>query len=552
MSTALTSNPAVGEIDSRTTKSSDFGLERNHECDLLSCRNNNPGGSGLVLNEALLWEKGRPGRSALSLPESGVPAAALPTEVSGDGPDWPDLSELEVARHYTRLSTWNFGVDTGLYPLGSCTMKYNPKINETLAALPGFGEAHPLLPAEACQGALALLYELEQYLAEIAGLSAASLQPGAGAHGELCGLLMIAAYHRHRGEKRPLMLLPETAHGTNPATAAMCGYSEVKVPLGPKGYLEYATVEKLMTDEVAGLMITNPNTLGIFESELPRITELIHQRGGLVYGDGANLNAIMGRADLGRLGLDVVHYNTHKTLSTPHGGGGPGAGPVVVGERLVPFLPGPRVVKHGDQCPEWGNAPPKSGLAETDRPGTGSIASPPYDWNHDLPLSIGRLHGFHGQFRVLVRAYAYILSLGPELRKVSELAVLNANYIKAKLKEAFELPFDQPCLHECVFTDARQAPHHVSTLDIAKRLIDLGFHPPTIYFPLVVHGALMIEPTETESKEELDAFIAAMLQVAEEARVTPELLTAAPTLTRVRRLDETAAARHPTLTGDQG
>ena len=481
-----------------------------------------PGQSGLVLNEELLWEKGRPGRSAMSPVNTGFPPVSLPPELAGDGPEWPDLSEQQVARHYTRLSTWNFGVDTGLYPLGSCTMKYNPKINEEAASLPGFVRAHPLLPAEAVQGELQLMFELEQYLAEIVGLTAASLQPGAGAHGELCGMLMIAAHHRHNGQKRTKVLMPETAHGTNPATAAMCGYSEIKVPLGPKGFLEYETVEKLMNDEVAALMVTNPNTLGLFESELHRIIEMVHQRGGLVYGDGANLNAIMGRADLGRLGIDVVHYNVHKTLSTPHGGGGPGAGPVAVGETLRPYLPGPRVVKKGDR----------------------------YDWTEELPLSIGRLSGFHGQFRVLVRAYAYILSMGPELKTASELAVLNANYIKEKLKDVYDLPFDQPCMHECVFTDAKQIAHKVTTLDIAKGLIDLGFHPPTIYFPLVVNSAIMIEPTETEAKEDLDAFISAMRLVAEEARNNPEALHQAPVKTFRLRLDETLAARHPVLSGD--
>jgi glycine dehydrogenase subunit 2 len=481
------------------------------------------GESGLVLNEGLLWEKGRRGRSAMSIPEAGVPTVSPPAELAGSGPDWPDLSEQEVARHYTRLSTWNFGVDTGLYPLGSCTMKYNPKINETLANLPGFSQAHPLLPPESTQGELQLIYELEQYLAEIVGLKGATLQPGAGAHGELCGMLMIAAWHRHhQQQRRTKVLMPETSHGTNPATASMCGFSEIKVPLGPKGYLEYATVEKLMTDEVAGLMVTNPNTLGLFESELPKIIEMIHQRGGLVYGDGANLNAVMGRADFGRMGLDVVHCNVHKTLSTPHGGGGPGAGPVIVGDTLLPYLPGPRVVKKGDR----------------------------FEWQTDLPLSIGRLHSFYGQFRVLARAYAYVLSLGPELKKASELAVLNANYIKEKLKDVFDLPFDQPCMHECVFTDAKQAPYKVTTLDIAKRLIDLGFHPPTVYFPLVVHSAIMIEPTETETKEDIDAFIAAMREAAADAARDPGLLHAAPVKTKVRRLDETAAARHPVLTGD--
>ena len=480
------------------------------------------GTQGLILREGLLWEKGKTGRSAMSIQDPGVPVASLPPELAGEGPDWPDLSELEVARHYTRLSTWNFGVDTGMYPLGSCTMKYNPKINEALAALPGFVQAHPLLPESATQGELRLMFELETYLAEIVGLKAACLQPGAGAHGELCGMLMIAAFHRRSGRNKTKVLVPDTAHGTNPATASMCGYEEIRVPLGPKGYMELATVAELMTDEVAALMVTNPNTLGLFECELAEIIELVHARGGLVYADGANLNAIMGYVDLGRMGVDVVHYNVHKTLSTPHGGGGPGAGPVAVSETLVPFLPGPRVVRTA------------SG----------------YAWNEDLPFSIGRLHGFYGQFRVLVRAYAYILSLGPELKTASAHAVLSANYIKERLKGAFDLPFDVPCMHECVFSDAKQKEQHIGTLDISKRLIDLGFHPPTVFFPLVVNGAIMIEPTETEALEDLDAFIAAMLQVAEEAKAAPELLREAPTLTKVRRLDETGAARRPVLTGD--
>ena len=480
------------------------------------------GSSGLVLNEDLLWEKGRQGRSAMSIPASTVPAASLPEDVAGPGPNWPDLSEQEVARHYTRLSTWNFGVDTGMYPLGSCTMKYNPKINENVANLPGFVNAHPLLPEAACQGELQLIYELEQHLAEIAGLKAASLQPGAGAHGELCGMLMIAAYHRQHKHTKTKVLIPDTSHGTNPATASMCGYTEIKVPLGPKGYMELTAVEALMDNDVAGLMVTNPNTLGLFENELAAIIKLVHQRGGLVYADGANLNAVMGYADLGRMGVDVVHYNVHKTLSTPHGGGGPGAGPVAVSEALIPYLPGPRVVKNGNK----------------------------YEWKHDLPLSIGRLHNFYGQFRVLAKAYAYILSMGAELKTVSALAVLNANYIKEKLKGAYDLPFDLPCMHECVFTDAKQKAYKVGTLDIAKRLIDMGFHPPTVYFPLVVNSAIMIEPTETESKEALDDFIAAMLQVAHEAANNPDILHAAPTKTKVRRMDEVTAARKPILSGD--
>ncbi len=485
--------------------------------------NNEPGASGLVLHEPLLWERGRSGRSAISLPDAGVPKAApLPDELAGDGPNWPDLSELEVVRHYTRLSTWNFGVDTGMYPLGSCTMKYNPKLHERLAALPGFTEAHPLLPAEACQGALELIFDLERMLADIVGLEQASLQPAAGAHGELCGMLMIAAYHRHKGNRKTKVLMPDTAHGTNPATAAMAGFEEVKVPLGPDGRLEVATVAKLLTDDIAAIMVTNPNTLGIFESDLPAISKLLHERDALVYADGANLNAVMGRVDMGKMGVDVIHYNLHKSMSTPHGGGGPGSGPVAVAASLVPFLPGPRVQKTANG----------------------------FVWNKDLPLSIGRLHAFHGQFGIYLRAYAYLLTLGQELRNASGLAVLAANYIQAKLKHAYDLPFDQPCMHECVFTDGRQKQDKITTLDIAKRLIDLGFHPPTVYFPLVVQGALMIEPTETEPKEELDAFIAAMLQIAEEAKTAPDTIRAAPSKTIVGRLDETSAARKPRLTGD--
>ncbi len=481
-----------------------------------------PGNSGLVLNEPLLWERGRSGRSGMSLPCPDVPASPMPESVAGDGPDWPDLSELEVARHYTRLSSWNFGVDTGMYPLGSCTMKYNPKLNEKLAALPGFAAAHPLLPAEGCQGALKLMHELEKHLAALVGLEAASLQPAAGAHGELCGMLMIAAYHRRHGKKKTKVLLPESAHGTNPATAAMCGFAEVKVPLGKGGRLDPAAVEKLMDDETAAIMVTNPNTLGIFESALPEISRIVHGRGGLVYADGANLNAVMGRVDMSLMGVDVIHYNLHKSMSTPHGGGGPGSGPVAVGRILEPYLPGPRLVEENGH----------------------------YRWNSDLPLSIGRLHAFHGQFAIALRAYAYILSLGKEIRSASGLAVLAANYIQEKLKSRYELPYDQHCMHECVFTNSRQKANKIATLDIAKRLIDLGFHPPTVYFPLVVDSAIMIEPTETESKEDLDSFINAMLRIADEADADPDLLHNAPVRTKVGRLDETTAARKPKLTGD--
>jgi glycine dehydrogenase subunit 2 len=428
-----------------------------------------------------------------------------------------------VVRHYTRLSTWNFGVDSGMYPLGSCTMKYNPKINERLAGLPGFSGAHPLLPETAAAGALQLIYELEQWLAAIVGLAAASLQPAAGAHGELCGMLMIAKYHRERGGTRRKVLVPDSAHGTNPASAAMCGFSEVKVPLGADGRLDPKVVAGLLDSETAGIMITNPNTLGLFESSLPEISRLVHAAGGLVYADGANLNAIMGRVDMTRMGVDVMHINLHKSMSTPHGGGGPGSGPVAAGKTLEPYLPGPRVGYQDGR----------------------------YFWRRDLPHSIGRLHAFHGQFAVAVRAYSYLLALGGEgIKDASGYAVLNANYLKEKLKAAYDLPYDETCMHECVLTNAKQRGDKIATLDIAKRLIDLGYHPPTIYFPLVVESAIMSEPTESEAKEDLDAVVETMRQIASEAKSNPDLLHAAPVTTKVRRLDETSAARKPKLTGD--
>lgn len=481
-----------------------------------------PGTTSLVLDDPLLWEKGRSGRVGVSLPESDVPSVPLAASVRTEL-DLPDLSELDVVRHYTRLSTWNFGVDTGMYPLGSCTMKYNPKINEQIAALPGFCEAHPLLPASLSQGALRILYETEQMLCEVTGLEACCLQPSAGAHGELAGIMLIQAWHRAQGRQRTKMLIPDTAHGTNPASAALCGYTAVKVPSGPDGILTVEAVAELMDDECAGIMVTNPNTLGLFEANLAAIAELVHARGGLVYGDGANLNAVMGYAHMGRIGVDVIHMNIHKTFSTPHGGGGPGAGPICVGKTLAPFLPGPRLEEKNGKL-EW-----------SDR-----VA----------PQSIGRLHPFWGQFGVVLRAWAYIKTLGPELKRASELAVLNANYIKARLRDVYDLPYPQASLHECVFTDKKQEDFHVSTMDIAKRLIDCGFHPPTVYFPLVVQGAIMIEPTETESIEEIDAFIEAMRSIAQLAESDPDLLHASPTRTKVGRVDEVSAARKPILTGD--
>jgi len=483
--------------------------------------NTTGGTTGLVLNEPLLWEKGKTGRCGFSLPRRDVEHFTVDEELMGAGPDLPDLSEVDVVRHYTRLSTWNFGVDTGLYPLGSCTMKYNPKTNERQAALPGFADAHPLLPPELSQGALRLMFELERLLAEITGLDAVTLQPAAGAQGELTGMLIFHAYHQQQGKPRSKILIPDTAHGTNPASAALCGYRSVPVKSNDQGVLSPEAVAALMDEETAGIMVTNPNTLGLFEENIKAIADIVHAKGGLVYGDGANMNAVMGIVDMGAIGIDVMHLNLHKTFSTPHGGGGPGAGPVCVRKHLEPFLPVPRVVKAGDQ----------------------------YLLSDDFPDSVGKLHAFYGNFGILARAYSYILSLGAQLKEVSQLAVLNANYVKAQLKDVLHLPYDGPCMHECVFSDHDLERDGVKTLDLAKRLIDYGFHPPTIYFPLVVHGAIMIEPTETECKEDLDLFIDTIKTIVAEAREHPELLREAPVRPKVRRLDETTAARHPCLRG---
>lgn len=478
--------------------------------------------TGLKWDEPLLWEKGQSGRSAFSLPARDVEQFAVESGMEGKGPDFPDLSEPEVVRHYTRLSQWNYGIDAGLYPLGSCTMKYNPKINEAIAALPGFASPHPLLPEQFCQGTLRVMAELERFLAEITGLDAVSLQPAAGAQGELTGMLLIQAYHQARGDSRTKLLVPDTAHGTNPASATLCGYQPVAVASNDQGILSAETVAEFMDEQTAGIMVTNPNTLGLFEENIMAIAEIIHEKGGQIYCDGANMNALFGRVDMRKMGVDVLHLNLHKTFSTPHGGGGPGAGPVCVKQHLEKYLPVPRLVE-------------KQGRLS---------------WSSDAPDSIGRMHGFYGNFGVMVKACCYILSMGAEnLQKVSELAVLNANYLKERLKQTLYLPYDRLCMHECVFTDKNQAECHVNTLDIAKRMIDYGFHPPTIYFPLVVQGALMTEPTETETRETLDAYIAAVEAIAKEARTEPELLRQAPTASRVRRLDETTAARNPCLSG---
>ena len=480
------------------------------------------GATGLVLNEPFLWEKAADGRCGISLPEKDVPRADVDPGLAADGPDFPDLSEVDVIRHYTRLSTWNFGVDTGMYPLGSCTMKYNPKTNERQASLPGFAGAHPLLPENLCQGTLKLMHDLQTWLAEITGMDAVTLQPAAGAHGELAGMLLIYAYHESKGKQRSKILVPDTAHGTNPASASLCRYASVPVPLNEQGILSVESVEALMDEDTAGIMVTNPNTLGLFEENIRKIADVVHAKGGLVYGDGANMNAVMGMVNMKESGVDVLHLNLHKTFSTPHGGGGPGSGPVCVGKILEPFLPVPRVEKQGDA----------------------------YRLNWDHPQSIGKLHAFHGNFGIMVRAASYILTMGAEnLKKASQLAVLNANYIKEQLRGTFHLPYDRPCMHECVFSDKLQEPYKITTLDMVKRLMDYGFHPPTIYFPLVVHGAIMIEPTETESRQTIDAFVEALKAVAQEARENPDLLRNAPSKTKVRRLDETTAARKPCLTG---
>ena len=481
-----------------------------------------PGTTGLILNEPLLWEKGKDGRCGFSLPRRDVASYPLEEDLLGEGPNFPDLSEVDIVRHYTRLSQWNFAVDSGMYPLGSCTMKYNPKTNERQAAQPGFAAAHPMLPPNLSQGILKLMYDLERFLLEITGMDAATLQPAAGAHGELTGMLLFYAYHQSQGAQRSKIIVPDTAHGTNPASAALCGYRPVPIKSNDNGVLAPEDVAAVMDEETAGIMVTNPNTLGLFEDNIKKIADIVHAKGGLVYGDGANMNAVMGIVHMGEIGIDVLHLNLHKTFSTPHGGGGPGSGPVCVVKHLAPFLPVPRVIENAGR----------------------------YLLSEDFPESIGKIHAFYGNVGVQIRAYSYILSMGGKnLKKASQLAVLNANYIKERLKQTFHLPYDRPCMHECVFSDKLQLVHKVTTLDMVKRLMDYGFHPPTIYFPLVVPGALMIEPTETESKEDIDLLIDALKAIAKEAAENPDRLHEAPNTTRRRRLNETAAARKPCLTG---
>jgi glycine dehydrogenase subunit 2 len=467
----------------------------------------------------LIFEKSHPGRRAGRPPETGLPTPEVPSELRrAEPPRLPEIAEPDLLRHFTELSTRNFGIDTGFYPLGSCTMKHNPRVNERLAALPGFRDLHPLEDEERAQGALRLCVELQETLAEVTGLDAVSLQPAAGSQGELTGLLLMHAYFADRGEdeQRRKIVIPDTAHGTNPASVTMAGYELVDIQTDPRGNIDVDDLRGKVDETTAGLMITNPSTLGLFDENIEEISRIFHDAGAIMYYDGANLNAVCGISRPGDMGFEIVHINLHKTFSQPHGGGGPGGGPIAVSERLEPFLPVPAIVRDGEA----------------------------YRLDYDRPKSIGKVRGFLGPFGVFVRSYAFIRAYGPELREMSEVAVLNANYLLALLREDYALPFDRLCMHEFVLSARRlKREHGVSALDVAKRLMDYGFHPPTIYFPLNVPEALMIEPTETEAKETLDAFAEAMRTIAREAAEEPELLKQAPQGTVVGRLDEVKAAK---------
>ena len=479
--------------------------------------------------EPLLFDISRPGREGVELPACDVPETAIPAELTRSTLDMPEIAEAQVMRHYVRLSQLNYCVDTGLYPLGSCTMKYNPRVNEAAARLAGFSHLHPLQDAGSAQGAMALIFALQRMIGEIGGFPTVTLQPSAGAHGELTGILIMRAWHVLRGDaKRTRVLVPDSAHGTNPATSAMAGFEAVEIPSDARGNIDLSRLRAQLDHRVAGLMLTNPNTLGLFEENLLEVTRLVHEAGGLVYGDGANFNALLGVAQPGRMGIDVMHFNLHKTFSTPHGGGGPGAGAVGVVESLAEFLPGPLAAR------------------------TGSGADARYAWSFPR-RSIGRVKSFHGNFGVLVRAYTYIRMLGPQgLRAVAENAVLNANYLQARLKDVYPVPHgDRTCMHEFVAQGKLPGAADIRALDISKRLIDYGFHPPTNYFPLIVPEALMIEPTETESRETLDSFVDAMRAIAREAATNPDLLHDAPHSSPVRRLDEVKAAKELKVTASR-
>ncbi len=477
--------------------------------------------------EPLVYDLSRPGRSGAPLPEPDVPHAELPSDLLREELGLPEITQLDAVRHFQRLSQLNHSIDTGFYPLGSCTMKYNPRINEDAARLPGFLHAHPLQEANTVQGSLALMYELQEWLKEIGGFAEVSLQPAAGAHGELTGILMMRAYHLARGDMaRHKILIPDSAHGTNPASTTMSGLEVIELPSDGRGNVGVKALRAECGEDVVGLMITNPNTLGLFEEHIEEVVQLTRDCGGLIYGDGANMNALTGVIRPGDFGFDVMHYNLHKTFSTPHGGGGPGSGPVGVSERMADYLPSPivAIIEEGDE-----KEPPLYGFAAP-------------------PKTIGRMKAFNGQFGVLVRAYAYIRIHGAAgLRANAEHAVLNANYLLSKVRAEYHLPFERACLHEFVVEGRWRGAPDVHALDVSKRLMDFGFHPPTNYFPLIVHEALMIEPTETESRETLDAFADALLQIAATARDNPEELRGAPHTTPVARMDEVRAARQLVL-----
>ena len=480
-------------------------------------------------NESLIFEQSSPGKLAYQLPELDVPpiaaAEALGSENVRDQIEgFPEVSEVEAIRHFTRLSTQNYAIDYGLYPLGSCTMKYNPRVNEALARIDGLAWIHPYQPESLSQGAMAIVAALEGALAEITSMDAVTLQPAAGAHGEFTGILLIRALLESQGNPRKKVLIPDSAHGTNPATVTMSGYVTENIKSNARGMIDLEVLERATNEDVAALMVTNPNTTGVFEKDIVEIARILHAKGAMLYMDGANMNALVGIARPGDFGVDVMHLNLHKTFSTPHGGGGPGCGAVAVKKHLEPFLPTPRLV------------------AQVSRPVS------QYSWNYDLPQSIGRVRAFYGNFGVFVRALAYIMAHGgPGLRNATMDAILNATYIRKKLEPYYELPYQSPTMHECVFSHDRQARKGVQTGDIAKRLIDYGFHPYTVSFPLIVHGAMMIEPTETESKQELDLFIDALISIAKEVEEDPQLVLKAPHLTRTSRVDEVSAARKPVV-----
>jgi glycine dehydrogenase subunit 2 len=474
----------------------------------------------------LLFERSQSGRRAGHVPDYGLPKAELPQELRRSRlPRLPELAEPELVRHITALADRTFGIDTGFYPLGSCTMKHNPRVNERVGRLPGFRDLHPLQEDEGAQGALELMWRLQEMLAEIAGLPAVTLQPAAGSQGELTGLMLMRAYFDDRGEDRDTIITPDTAHGTNPASVTMAGYKLEKVETDARGNLDLENLRTKVNERTAGLMLTNPSTLGLFDEGIEQVARIFHDAGALLYYDGANLNAVVGISRPGDMGFDIVHYNLHKTFSQPHGGGGPGGGPVAVRESIEPFLPAPRVVRDVDT----------------------------YRLDFDVPKSIGRVRGFAGPFGVFVRSYAFMRAYGPGLKEMSEVAVLNANYVLAGLRDVYELPYDRHCMHEFVLSArSLKREHGVSALDVAKRLMDYGIHPPTIYFPLVVPEALMVEPTETEPKERLDHFVEAMKRIAEEAASSPEVLHEAPHARPVRRLDEVRAAKQPVVRYDFG